>query len=125
NLVRGLDHACDVPGTGRAGGRERAGRGPGAAAQHRGDAGHEGFVDLLRADEMDVRVETARSEDFALAGDDFGAGADDDGDVGLDVGIAGLADSKDIAILDADVGFYDSPMPSRITLPPPNFTSSP
>ena len=66
--------------------------GPGAAAQHRGDAGHQRFVDLLRADEMDVRVEAAGGEDLAFARDHFGARPDDDGDAGLDVGIAGLAD---------------------------------
>ena len=65
-------------------------------------------------------------------------------------GVAGLADAGDPAVLDADVGLDDAPvvedqrvgddgvdgafaraslaiwpMPSRITLPPPNFTSSP
>ena len=71
------------------------------------------------------------------------------GDARLDVGIARLADRPDAAVLDADVGLDDAPviddqrvgddrvgdfgvatrwlcpMPSRITLPPPNFTSSP
>ena len=81
---------------------------------------------------------------------DLGAGADDDVDAGLDVGIAGLADAGDAAVLEADIGLDDAPvvedqrvgddgvdgavgaasrwlwpMPSRITLPPPNFTSSP
>ena len=37
---------------------------------------HQRFVDLLRADEVDVRIDAARSDDHALAGDDFGAGAD-------------------------------------------------
>ena len=70
-------------------------------------------------------------------------------DAGLDVGIAGLADGCDAAVVDADIGLHDAPvvedqrvgddgvdralalvtcdcpMPSRITLPPPNFTSSP
>ena len=68
--------------------------GPGAAAQHGGDARHQRVLDLLRADEVDVGVEAAGGEDFALAGDDLGAGTDDDGDVGLDVGIAGLADAR-------------------------------
>ena len=105
-----LDHALDVPGAGRAGGGEGAGRGPRAAAQHRGDAGHERLLDLLRADEMDVRVEAAGGEDLAFARDHFGAGTDNDGDAGLDVGIAGLADRGDEAILQADVGFDDAPM---------------
>src|SRR5712691_5031775 len=68
------------------------------------------MLDLLRADEMDVAVETARGEDFALAGNDVGAGTDDDGDAGLDVGIAGLADGADIAFLDGDVGLHDPPV---------------
>ncbi len=109
-IVRRLDHAPDMKRPGRAGGRKRAVRRAGAAAEHRGDAGHQGFVDLLRADEMNMGVEAAGGEDFALAGDHLGAGADDDGDVGLNVGIAGFADGKNVAILDADVGLDDAPM---------------
>ena len=71
------------------------GPGPRAAAQHRGDAGHERFVDLLRADEMDVRVEATRGEDLAFARDHLGPGPDNDGDAGLDIRIAGLADRRD------------------------------
>ena len=98
---------------------------------------------------MDVGIEAAGGEDLALAGDHFGARTDDDVDAGLDVRIARLADGDDQAVLQADVGFDDAPvveddgvgddgstaprarvtcawpMPSRITLPPPNFTSSP
>ena len=37
-------------------------------------------------------------------------GTDDDGDAGLDVGIAGLADGRDEPVLQADVGFDDPPM---------------
>ena len=108
--IRRLDHAAEMPGPGRAGGGVGAGRRAGAAAEHRGDAGHQRLVDLLRADEMDVGVEAAGGEDFSLAGDDLGAGADDDGDAGLDVGIAGLADGGDAAVLDADVGLHDAPV---------------
>ena len=53
---------------------------------------HQRFLDLLRADEMDVGVEAAGGEDLALAGDHLGARPDDDRHAGLDVGIAGLAD---------------------------------
>ena len=49
---------------------------------------------------MDVGVEPARREDLTLAGDDFGAGADDDIDVRLDIRIAGLADGGDQPVLD-------------------------
>jgi hypothetical protein len=66
--------------------------------------------DLLRADEMDVAVETPGGKDLALAGNDVGAWTDDDGDARLDIGIASLADGADVALLDRDVGLYDPPM---------------
>ncbi len=69
---------------------------------------HQRFLDLLRADEVDMRVEAAGGEDLALAGDDLGAGADDDGDAGLGVRIAGLADGGDAAVLQADIGLVDA-----------------
>ncbi len=46
----------------------------------------------------------------AFAGDDLRAGADDDVDARLDVGIAGLADGRDAAVLDGDIRLHDSPM---------------
>ena len=108
--VRRLDHARDVPGPRRAGGGIGAGRRAGAAAEHRGDAGHQRLFDLLRADEVDVGVEAAGGDDLAFAGDRLGARPDDDGHAGLDVGIAGLADRGDAAVLDADVGLDDPPV---------------
>ncbi len=59
---------------------------------------------------MDVRVEAAGGDDLALARDDFGAGADDDGDARLNVRVAGLADAGDATVLQSDVGFDDAPM---------------
>ena len=105
-----LDHAGDVKRAGRACGGEGAVRRSGAAAEHRCDARHQRFLDLLRTDEMNVRIEAAGREDFAFAGDNFGARADDDGHVGLDIWIAGLADRRDPAVLDADVGLDDAPV---------------
>jgi hypothetical protein len=105
-----LQHAPDVPRTRRAGRGERAVRRAGAAADHGGDARHQRIVDLLRGDEMDVRVDAAGRHDLAFAGDGLGAGADDDGDAGLDVGVAGLADADDAAVGDADVGLHDAPV---------------
>ena len=82
----------------------------GAAAEHRRDAGIQRRLDLLRRDEMDMAVDAAGGEDAAFAGDDLGARADDDGDGGLGVGIARLADGGDAAVLQADIGFDDAPM---------------
>ena len=105
-----LQHAADVPGAGRAGGGGGAGGRAGAAAEHGGEAGGQRLVDDLRADEVDVGVDAAGGDDLALAGDGLGAGADDDVDAGLDVGVAGLADGGDAAVLDADVGLDDAPV---------------
>src|SRR5262249_45797693 len=54
--------------------------------------------------------EATGGEDLALAPNRFGAGPDHDGDVGLDVWIAGLADGGDLFVLDPDVGLHDAPM---------------
>jgi hypothetical protein len=133
----------------RAGGGKGAGGRAGAAAQHGGHAAGQRFFDLLRADEVDVAVDAAGGDDVAFAADDLGARADDDVHARLGVGVAGLADGHDAPALQADVGLDDAPvvddqrvgqhavhrasarvrwlcaMPSRMVLPPPNFTSSP
>ena len=59
---------------------------------------------------MDVAVESSRGEDFSFAGNDVGAGTDHDGDAGLNIGIAGLADRENHAFLDRDVGFHNAPV---------------
>src|SRR5205085_9026649 len=100
----GLQHAAEMPRARRHRRRQRAVRGPGAAAHHGGDAAVERIVDLLRADEMDVTVDAARGDDLALAGDRLGARPDDDVDTRLHIGIAGLADRGDAAVLQADIG---------------------
>ena len=99
---------------------------------------------------MDVAVDAAGGEDFTFPRDDLGAGTDDDIDVRLHVRIAGLADARRCGRLAMATSAFttpqwsmisalvitvstapsawdacDWPMPSRITLPPPNFTSSP
>ena len=84
--------------------------GPGAAADHGGDARHHRVVHLLRADEVDVRVDAAGGGDEPLARDDLRARADDDVDAGLHVRIAGLADAGDAPFLEADVGLDDAPV---------------
>src|SRR5262249_58811666 len=106
----GLDHAADMPWPRRTRGGEGAVRRPGAAAEHGGDARHQRLLHLLRADIVDVGVEAAGGEDLALSRDHLGAGADDDCDVGLNVGITGLADRRDAAAFQADVGFDDPPV---------------
>ncbi len=59
---------------------------------------------------MDMGVDPARGEDPPLACDHFGAGADDDIDPVLNVGIARLANRRDQPVTDADIGFDDAPV---------------
>jgi len=108
--VRRLQHALDVPGAGRAGGGKSARGRTRAAAHHGGDAAGQRFFDLLRADEVDVAVHAARGDDAALAGDDFGARADDDVHARLHVGVAGLAYGRDAPAAQANVGLDDAPV---------------
>ena len=110
DALRRLQHAREMPRPGRAGRRGGAGGRAGAAAEHRRDAAVERVLGKLRADEMDVRVDAARGDDAAFAGDHLGAGADHDVDARLDIGVAGLADAADAAVADADIGFDDAPM---------------
>ena len=109
-IVGGFEHAVDVPRPRRHRGRKRADGRAGAAADQSRGAARQRLVGLLRRDEMDMRVDAAGRENLALAGDDIGAGADGDRDAGLDVGIAGLADRGNAAVLDADVGLHDPPV---------------
>src|SRR5262249_40927315 len=59
---------------------------------------------------VNVGVEAAGGENLAFAGDHFGAGADDDADIGLNIGIAGFTGPGDAAALQGGVGLHDSPM---------------
>src|SRR5690606_30784878 len=109
-LLDRLIHALDVPRAGCARRGVRAGRRTRAAADHRRDARHHRLFDLLRADEMNVRVDAAGRRDQTLSCDDLGTRADHDIDARLHVRIAALADADDAAVLQADVGFDDAPV---------------
>ncbi|MNM80913.1 hypothetical protein D3C81_928960 [compost metagenome] len=108
--IGGLEHARQVPRPGGACGRIGAGGRSGAATDHGGDAAHQCLFDLLRADEVDVGVDAAGGEDHAFTGNYFGAGANGDGHIGLDVRVAGLADRRDASVLETDVRLDDAPM---------------
>ena len=108
--VGGFQHAVHVPRAGRAGGGVGArGRARAAADQRRQAAGKRG-LDQLRANKMNVRVNSAGRHDFSFAGDHFRSRADDHAGrhAAHDVRIAGLADSHDASVADSDVGFVDS-----------------
>ena len=105
----GLDHPHHVPGAGRAGGGRGARCRPGAAAAQRRQAGRQGVIHLLRADEMDVAVDTTGGENLALAGDHLRARSDDDRHPRLHIRVARLADGGDAAVFQPDIGLDDAP----------------
>src|SRR6185437_7286574 len=96
--LRRLQHTSKMPGTRGAGGGGGAGGRACTAADHGGDAGRDRVVYLLRADEMDVAVDPAGREYLAFTRNDLGAWADDDIDIRLHIGIAGLADPGDAPV---------------------------
>src|SRR5439155_27294358 len=107
-----LEHAHDVPGARSASGGPGAGGRAGAAADHRGDAGGDGYFYLLGADEVDVRVHAACRANHAFAGNHFGARSDHQRGVHSRLGkrVARLAQSDDPSVADADVAFDDAPV---------------
>ena len=61
---------------------------------------------------MNVRINGARRDDAAFAGDHFGGGADDHIFMHaiLNIGIARFANANNQAIAQPDIGFDDAPM---------------
>lgn len=98
---------------------------------------------------MHMAIDAPSSENMSFTGDRLRAGANNNVDIVLDVRVASFADFVNFAVFDTDIGLDDAPpvddqrignhriyrpistgngglsMPSRITFPPPNFTSSP
>src|SRR5690554_4778566 len=101
-------HVLDMPGPRRASGGKGSGGRTRAAPYHGAYAAGQRFVDLLGANKVYVRVDGARRNNHALTSDDFGGRANDDGDPGLYIRIASLAQAGDQAVLDADIGLDDA-----------------
>ena len=82
----------------------------GAAANQRRNPRVERIRNLIRRDEMDVRIDGARGEDVPFAGEHFGRRADFEarGHAVHHPGIAGLANRRNAAVANADVGLVDA-----------------
>ena len=106
-----LQHAADMPGTGRAGRRGRAG-GRTRCRRPIMVVTPELSASSICCGQMKwmCAVDAAGGDDLALGRDHLGARADDDVDAGLDVGIAGLADGGDATVPEADIGLHDAPV---------------
>ncbi len=105
-----LQHPPQVPRPRRTGGCIGAGCRTGAAPQHGGHTGHQCFLNLLWADEMNMAIDAAGSGNQPLSSDRLGAGTDDDVNARLNIGIAGFANAGDASILDADISLDDAPV---------------
>src|SRR5581483_7798199 len=105
-----LQHAAQVPRARSAGGRQCAVCRARAAAQHRGDPAEQGVLDLLRADEVNVGIDAAGRDDLSFGGDDLRPRPDNDVDSGLNVRVTRLANARNQAVADADVGLYYTPV---------------
>ena len=79
-----------------------------AAAQHGRYPRMQRIVDLLRRDEMDMRIHPPRRKDAPLARDDLGPRPDDDIDAGLRVRVPRLADLRDPPVAQAHIGLDDA-----------------
>ena len=75
-----LQHSFDMPWSGSAGRGVCACGGTGAAPQHGRHTGIEGIVNLLRADEMNMRIKTARRNNLAFTRNSLCPWPDDDVD---------------------------------------------
>mmetsp|Transcript_11657 Transcript_11657/g.26004 ORF Transcript_11657/g.26004 Transcript_11657/m.26004 type:complete len:219 (+) Transcript_11657:1005-1661(+) len=108
--VSGLQHHQHVVGRGRAGGGAGAAGGARAAAQHGGQAGAQGFVADLRADEVHVAVETACGNYHTLARNRFRVHAAHHswGDSVHHIGISCLADARNASVLYANIGLVNA-----------------
>src|SRR5580704_659236 len=105
-----LKHPPNMPRARRTGCGIRTRRGSSASTHHRGHTGKQRFRDLLRADEMDVDIDAASSDDLSFACDRFRARSDDNSYIRLNIGISCLADCLNMAIFNGDIRFYDSPV---------------
>ncbi|MNY02071.1 hypothetical protein D3C86_1346280 [compost metagenome] len=107
--IEALDHALDMPCAG-AGGGERAVRRAGTATEHAGDAAHQRLFDLLRADEVNMRIHAAGGQDLAFTGNRLRRGTDDDRHARLRIRVSRLADGVNAAVLQAHIRLVDAAM---------------
>ena len=105
-----MHHALYVPSAWCAGGGKGARGRASATANHGGDAAGQGLFNLLGGNEVNVRVNAARRDNVAFATDHFSAGANDDVNAGLCIGVACFADGHNAAVFQTNVGLHNAPV---------------
>ena len=99
-----------MPGARRASRRIGTRRRPSPSTKHGGYATHECLFDLLRTDEVNMRINTACSENTVLTSDDLCAGSNHNINARLRIRIARFTDGVNPPIFQSDVCLDNSPM---------------
>src|SRR5580700_6397893 len=111
-VLHGFEHPRYIPFTGRAGRRVGARGGSRAATDHGRRSIRQGFVNLLRRNEVNMTVDASGGDDHVFARDDFSGCAYDE--VRIDtihrVGISRLTHSYYAAVPNADIAFDYAPV---------------
>ena len=82
----------------------------GSATKHGGHAGHQCFINLLRTNKVDMRINTTGSKNMALTGKYFSPRANNNINITLSIWITRLTYGKDTTIFDAHISFNDAPV---------------
>ena len=111
-VLNRFEHSGDIPRPWCTGSRVGPGGRAGPPAEHGGDAGRQGFGDLLGTDKMNMGINTARGQNFAFSGQNLRSGANDQfGRNALhQQGVTSFADAANPAVFHADVGFDNAPV---------------
>src|ERR1039457_556938 len=106
------EHLLQVPAAWRASGGVGSRGGTGSTADHGGGAVRKRFVNLLRRNEVDVRVNGARGYDLAFASDHLGGRANHQIRIHsvLRIRVTRFADLHDAAVANTDVPLDDAPV---------------
>ena len=99
-----------MPGARRASRRVGTRRRPSPSTQHGGYATHECLFDLLRTDEVNMRINTACSENTVLTSDDLCAGSNHNINARLRIRITRFTDGVNPPIFQSNVCFDNSPV---------------
>src|SRR5947209_1246896 len=107
-----LEHTCDIPCPGCAGGGIRTRCRAGATANHGGNAVRNRLEYLLGSDEMDMAVDASRRHQHIFARDDLGARTYHQFRVYSlhRIGVASFTNLHDTPILNANIAFHDAPV---------------
>ena len=108
--VGGFEHARHVPGAGSYCGGVGPGGRSGTTTQHGGHTRSQGLFNLLWADKVNVRIDTACGDDMALTGNHIRTRANYDIHPRLHIRVTGFTNRGYTPMFDADVGFNNAPV---------------